>query len=209
MQRRKSIQASLSSVNLSWISFPSVTAIVVKEHKRSFAPLQSVLHVQLSLQNHYWKSPEDDSSKILWMSLPLHDSACSADTSDFLPPLNSTGARGAVILWPETHIPKYFKSTVWQGYRECYFRFQYPTTNWQRGELSKTENYHKSASKITATVRGHQIFIRNLTKSSLLIPDSLPENCWFSARGTKHLVVHTGKEYCISRWHFSSWAALK
>lgn len=50
MQRRKSIQASLSSVNLSWISFPSVTAIVVKEHKRSFAPLQSVLHVQLSLQ---------------------------------------------------------------------------------------------------------------------------------------------------------------
>lgn len=115
----------------------------------------------------------------------------------------------SVILWPETHIPKYFKSTVWQGYRECYFRIQYPTTNWQRGELSKTGNYHKSASKITATVRGHQIFIRNLTKSSLLIPDSLPENCWFSARGTKHLVVHTGKEYCISRWHFSSWAALK
>lgn len=145
----------------------------------------------------------------LWMSLPLHDSACSADTSDFLPPLISTGARGAVILWPETHIPKYFKSTVWQGYRECYFRIQYPTTNWQRGELSKTGNYHKSASKITATVRGHQIFIRNLTKYSLLIPDSLPENCWFSARGTKHLVVHTGKEYCISRWHFSSWAALK
>lgn len=35
MQRRKSIQASLSSVNLSWISFPSVTAIVVKEHKNT------------------------------------------------------------------------------------------------------------------------------------------------------------------------------
>lgn len=78
-------------------------------------------------------------------------------------------------------------------------RIQYPTTNWQRGELSKTGNYHKSASKNTATVRGHQIFIRNLTKSSLLIPDSLPEDCWFSARGTKHLVVHTGKECCISR----------
>lgn len=87
--------------------------------------------------------------------------------------------------------------------------FNTQQTNCQRGELSKTGNYHKSASKITATVRGHQIFIRNLTKSSLLIPDSLPENCWFSARGTKHLVVHTGKEYCISRWHFSSWAALK
>lgn len=134
------------------------------------------------------------------MSLLLHDSACSADTSDFLPPLISTGARGAVILWPETHIPRYFKSIVWQGYRECYFRIQCPTTNWQRGELSKTGNYHKSASKITATVRGHQIFIRNFTKSSLLIPVSLPKNCWFSARGTKHLVVHTGKEYCISRY---------
>lgn len=101
------------------------------------------------------------------------------------------------------------KSIVWQVHRECYFTIQCQTTNWQRGELSKTRNYHKSASKITATVRGYQIFIRNLTKSSLLIPDSLPENCWFSARGTKHLVVHTGKEYCISRWHFSSWAALK
>lgn len=133
---------------------------------------------------------------MLWMSLPLHDSACSADTSDFLPPLISTGARGAVILWPETHIPRYFKSIVWQGYRECYFRIQCPT----RGELSKTGNYHKSASKITATVRGHQIFIRNFTKSSLLMPVSLPKNCWFSARGTKHLVVHTGKEYCISRY---------
>lgn len=134
------------------------------------------------------------------MSLPLHDSACSADTSDFLPPLISTGARGAVILWPETHIPKYFKSIVWQGYRECYFRIQCPTINWQRGELSKTGNYHKSASKITATVRGHQIFIRNFIKSSLLIPVSLPKNCWFSARGTntwwsiqgKNIVFHDG-----------------
>lgn len=136
------------------------------------------------------------------MSLPLHDSACSADTSDFLPPLISTGARGAVILWPETHIPKYFKSTVWQGYRECYFRIQYPTTNWQRGELSKTGNYHKSASKITATVRAED------TKFSLEIWQSLPylfqthcqrtadfllegQNTWRSTQG-KNIVFHDG-----------------
>lgn len=60
-QRRKSIQTSFSSVHFSWISLPSVTAIVVKEHQENFAPLQSVLQVQLSLQNHYMNSPEDDS----------------------------------------------------------------------------------------------------------------------------------------------------
>lgn len=139
---------------------------------------------------------------MLSMSLSLHDSACSADIPDFLPPLISTGARGEVIWWPETTIPKYFKSTLWLFYDSM------PTTNWQRGELSKTGNYNKSASKITTTVRGHQICIWNFLKSSLLIPDSLPENCWFFARGRKHLVVHTEKEYCISRWPFSFWAAL-
>lgn len=39
--------------------------------------------------------------------------------------------------------------------------------------------------------------------------DFLLEGQNTSARGTQHLAVHTGKEYCISRWHFSSWAALK
>lgn len=89
------------------------------------------------------------------------------------------------------------------------FNTQQQTDRGESYRKQETIISNESASKISATVRGHQIFIRNLTKSSLLIWDSLPENCWFSARGTKHLVVHTGKEYCISRWHFSSWAALK
>lgn len=89
------------------------------------------------------------------------------------------------------------------------FNTQQQTDRGESYRKQETIISNESASKISATVRGHQIFIRNLTKSSLLIPDSLPENCWFSARGTKHLVVHTGKEYCVSRWHFSSWAALK
>lgn len=89
------------------------------------------------------------------------------------------------------------------------FNTQQQTDRGESYRKQETIISNESASKISATVRGHQIFIRNLTKSSLLIPDSLPEDCWFSARGTKHLVVHTGKEYCVSRWHFSSWAALK
>lgn len=57
------------------------------------------------------------------------------------------------------------------------FNTQQQTDRGESYRKQETIISNESASKISPTVRGHQIFIRNLTKSSLLIPDSLPENC--------------------------------
>lgn len=57
------------------------------------------------------------------------------------------------------------------------FNTQQQTDRGESYRKQETIISNESASKISATVRGHQIFIRNLTKSSLLIPDSLPEDC--------------------------------
>lgn len=57
------------------------------------------------------------------------------------------------------------------------FNTQQQTDRGESYRKQETIISNESASKISATVRGHQIFIRNLTKSSVLIPDSLQENC--------------------------------
>lgn len=137
---------------------------------------------------------------MLSISLPLHDSACSADIPDFLPPLISTGARGEVIWWPETTIPKYFKSTLWQGHRECFFTIQCQQQT-DRGEsYRKQETIISQQAKLLPQSEDTKFAFEIFKSRPYLfqthcqrIADFLLEgqNTWWSIQG-KNIVFHDG-----------------